>query len=147
MVRGSEPVKSKEPEQVDSFEILEEESPKSGKLTKKLFGWLDGLKLKPPKDANAVEDTKAQSKPQSKQETQPVVKGTSPLAGSTSGGVGPQSVSAGMDSQTAPSGSKSPQSRSEYEEEDTEEDTSDYRNLSKAERKRLRRQQNDRGAA
>jgi hypothetical protein len=35
----------------------------------------------------------------------------------------------------------------EYEEEGSDEDYNDYRNLSKSERKKMRRQQNDRGAA
>lgn len=116
-----ESVKTKEPETVDSFEILDEESPKSGKLAKRLFGWFEGLKLKPPKDSS---DSTAQSASKSD-----ASKSNSPAAAS------------------APSSANKPQPpQAEYDEEEDEE-YEDYRNLSKAERKRLRRQQNDRGAA
>ncbi|MFM7927455.1 MAG: hypothetical protein ACKO9Q_07040, partial [Pirellula sp.] len=49
----AEPPKAKEPETVESFEILDEETSKPGKLKKKLFGWFEGLKLKPPSDKAA----------------------------------------------------------------------------------------------
>lgn len=116
-----ESAKAKEPETVDSFEILDEESPKSGKFAKRLFGWFEGLKLKPPKDSL---DSTAQSASKSD-----ASKTTSPaMASATSSANKPQPAPA------------------EYDEEEDEE-YEDYRNLSKAERKRLRRQQNDRGAA
>ena len=116
-----ESVKTKEPETVDSFEILDEESPKSGKLAKRLFGWFEGLKLKPPKDSS---DSTAQSASKSD-----ASKTNSPATAS------------------APSSANKPlPPQAEYDEEEDEE-YEDYRNLSKAERKRLRRQQNDRGAA
>jgi hypothetical protein len=114
-------VKTKEPETVDSFEILDEESPKSGKLAKRLFGWFEGLKLKPPKDSS---DSTAQSASKSD-----ASKSNSPATAS------------------APSSANKPQpAQAEYDEEEDEQ-YEDYRHLSKAERKRLRRQQNDRGAA
>ena len=116
-----ESIKSKEPDTVESFEVLEEESPKSGKLAKRLFGWFDGLKLKPPKDNP---DTAAMSSSKTD-----VAKSTSPAT------------------PIAPSSPIQPQQpRAEYDEEGDQE-YEDYRHLSKAERKRLRRQQNDRGAA
>lgn len=111
------PTKAAVPERVESFEVLEELPPKSAKLAKRLFGWMDGLKFKPPKDAGAS-------------------RGTNSTLGSTSA--------------ASPSSSDTNKSQpvpSEYEEEGSDEDYSDYRNLSKSERKKMRRQQNDRGAA
>jgi hypothetical protein len=111
------PAKAAEPERVESFEVLEELPPKSAKLAKRIFGWMDGLKFKPPKDAGAS-------------------RGTNSTLGSTSA--------------ASPSSSDTNKSQpvpSEYEEEGSDEDYSDYRNLSKSERKKMRRQQNDRGAA
>lgn len=113
--------KTKEPEMVEAFEILDEESPKKGKLVKKLFGWFDGLKLKPPKDnATTATSTAAKSAPESSNHTS---------------------------SAASPATNKPQHPSADYEDDEFEEDNSDYRHLSKAERKRLRRQQNDRGAA
>jgi hypothetical protein len=106
---------------VEAFEILDEESPKKGKLVKKLFGWFDGLKLKPPKDnATTATSTAAKSAPESSNHTS---------------------------SAASPATNKPQHPSADYEDDEFEEDNSDYRHLSKAERKRLRRQQNDRGAA
>lgn len=130
--RTQEGVKPKVPETVESFEILEEEAPRSGKLAKKLFGWFDGLKLKPPKDTSPI---KTPESPAGQSKTTAANATSNPVAGSN--------VAQSSDATT----SKPTQPRNEYDDEDSDDDYSDYRNLSKAERKRLRRQQNDRGAA
>ena len=127
------PAKAAEPERVESFEVLEELPPKSAKLAKRLFGWMEGLKFKPPKDAGASTNTKSTS-------------------GSTSSPAGSKSSnpSASGTSTASPSSNDTNKSQpvpSEYEEEGSDEDYNDYRNLSKSERKKMRRQQNDRGAA
>jgi len=130
----AEPPKAKEPETVESFEILDEETSKPGKLKKKLLGWFEGLKLKPPSDkaAQGSDSSKAPIKATSSTSS-PV--SNAPTSSPTSG------------NENAGSSNKNPTSKNDYDEEESDEDYSDYRNLSKAERKRLRRQQNDRGAA
>lgn len=98
-----------------------------------IFGWLDGLKLKPPVDNN------------------PPVRGASSTPSTQSASIanGPKPIA--TSSAPLPSTSakpSSPPSQSSYQNEDEDDATGDYRNLSKAERKRLRRQQgNDRYAA
>lgn len=127
------PAKAVEPERVESFEVLEELPPKSAKLAKRLFGWIDGLKFKPPKDAGASTNTKSTSgstsSPAASKSTNPSASATSTASPSSNDTNKPQPVP------------------KEYEEEGSDEDYNDYRNLSKSERKKMRRQQNDRGAA
>jgi hypothetical protein len=132
--RVAESPKAKEPETVESFEILEEETPKSGKLKKKLLGWFEGLKLKPPADKPAEGSANSKASPTSSSSTTNATSNAS-SANQTSG------------NSTVGNSSKNQASRNEYDEDESDEDYSDHRNLSKAERKRLRRQQNDRGAA
>lgn len=127
------PAKAAEPERVESFEVLDELPPKSAKLTKRLFGWMDGLRFKPPKDSGATQDTKSTS-------------------GSTSSPAASKSSKSSASGTSAASPSSNDTNKSqpvpnEYEEEGSDEDYNDYRNLSKSERKKMRRQQNDRGAA
>ena len=125
--------KAKEPERVDSFEVLEELPPKSGKLAKRIFSWMEGLKFKPHKDVQESGSAKSTTTSKPKIEAQ---KSNNPSA-----------ASASSDNPSTSDANKTPQSQSEYEDEGSDEDYSDYRNLSKAERKKMRRQQNDRGAA
>lgn len=107
--------------------------PKESKATKrlasKIFGWLDGLKLKPP-----VDDA-------------PVVRGAA--SAPTHGEPGPKPIASHntpIPSTSAKTSGTSSLSTSDRDEDD--EGANDYRHLSKAERKRLRRQQgNDRYAA
>jgi hypothetical protein len=127
------PAKAAEPERVESFEVLEELPPKSAKLTKRLFGWMDGLRFKPPKDAGASQDTKSTSGST-----------PSPAASKSSN---PSASGASAASPSSNDTNKSQPVPNEYEEEGSDEDYNDYRNLSKSERKKMRRQQNDRGAA
>jgi hypothetical protein len=100
------------------------------RIASKIFGWLDGLKLKPPVD-NA-----------------PVVRSTpSPHATGEPGPKPISSANAPFPSTSSKSSSASP-SQPMDDREDEEEGGNDPRYLSKAERKRLRRQQgNDRYAA
>ncbi|MFM8398902.1 MAG: hypothetical protein ACKOAH_13815 [Pirellula sp.] len=130
----AEPPKAKEPETVESFEILDEETSKPGKLKKKLFGWFEGLKLKPPSDKAAQESDSSKAPAKATSSTSSPVS-NAPTSNPTSG------------NENAGNSPKNPSSKNDYDEEESDEDYSDYRNLSKAERKRLRRQQNDRGAA
>ena len=125
-----ESTKAKAIERVEAFEILDEAPPKSGKLAKRLFGWLDGLRIKPPKDAG--DSTKSKS-------------ASSASANPTSSN--PSSSKPTSSSNASGNSTKGQQVQGDQDEEESDEDYSDYRNLSKAERKRLRRQQNDRGAA
>lgn len=125
-----ESTKAKAIERVEAFEILDEAPPKSGKLAKRLFGWLDGLRFKPPKDAG--DSTKSKST-------------SSASANPTSSN--PSSSKPTSSSNASGNSTKGQQVQGDQDEEESDEDYSDYRNLSKAERKRLRRQQNDRGAA
>lgn len=125
-----ESTKAKAIERVEAFEILDEAPPKSGKLAKRLFGWLDGLRFKPPKDAG--DSTKSKS-------------ASSASANPTSSN--PSSSKPTSSSNASGNSTKGQQVQGDQDEEESDEDYSDYRNLSKAERKRLRRQQNDRGAA
>ncbi len=127
------PTKAAQPERVESFEILEELPPKSAKFAKRLFGWMDGLKFKPPKDAGASPDAKSASGSTS-----------SPSASKSSN---PAASGITAASPTSNDTNKSQPLPNEYEDEGSDEDYSDYRNLSKSERKKMRRQQNDRGAA
>ena len=120
-----ESTKAKAIERVEAFEILDEAPPKSGKLAKRLFGWLDGLRFKPPKDAG--DSTKSKS--------------------ASSASANPTSSNPTSSSNASGNSTKGQQVQGDQDEEESDEDYSDYRNLSKAERKRLRRQQNDRGAA
>jgi hypothetical protein len=104
--------------------VAAKESSKGKGMLGKFSGWLDGLKLKPPVD-NAP------------------VKG-SVKAGGTTQASGPKPIS----NSTAPLPSTQPSSSRHDAEEDDEARESDNRYLSKAERKRLRRQQGiDRNAA
>jgi hypothetical protein len=97
------------------------------RIASKIFGWLDGLKLKPP-----VDDA-------------PSARSTSSTA--TSNETGPKPIASS--GTPFPSTSANPTSTtSQYPSDDDDDGSTDYRNLSKAERKRLRRQQgNDRYAA
>ena len=104
------------------------------RLASKIFGWLDGLKLKPPVD-NALP-----------------ARGASPTShSSTASDGGPKPIAASntpFPSTSAKSTTSQPSSNSINQSEDDDDGSNDYRHLSKAERKRLRRQQgNDRYAA
>jgi len=132
--RAADPSKTKEPETVESFEILDEETSKSGKLKKKLFGWFEGLKLKPPSD-KATQDSNSPRSSTATSSSAASPASNAPSSNPTNGNA------------NAGSSNKNQSSKNEYDEDESDEDYSDYRNLSKAERKRLRRQQNDRGAA
>ncbi|MFM7974080.1 MAG: hypothetical protein ACKO8U_03340, partial [Pirellula sp.] len=112
----------------------DEETSKPGKLKKKLFGWFEGLKLKPPSDKAAQESDSSKAPTRATSSTSSPVS-NAPTSNPTSG------------NENAGNSPKNPSSKNDYDEEESDEDYSDYRNLSKAERKRLRRQQNDRGAA
>jgi Rieske Fe-S protein len=94
---------------------------------------MEGLKFKPPKDAGASTNTKSTSgstsNPAASKSSNPSASGTSTASPSSN------------------DTNKSQPVPSEYEEEGSDEDYNDYRNLSKSERKKMRRQQNDRGAA
>lgn len=125
-----ESTKAKAIERVEAFEILDEAPPKSGKLAKRLFGWLDGLRFKPPKDAGDSTKSKSASS-----------------ASANPSSSNPSSSKPTSSSNASGNSTKGQQVQGDQDEEESDEDYSDYRNLSKAERKRLRRQQNDRGAA
>jgi len=104
------------------------------RLASKIFGWLDGLKLKPPVDNSLP------------------TRGASSASTSANGGhTGPKPIAASntpFPSTSAKSTASQPTSNSSNQGEDDDDGSSDYRQLSKAERKRLRRQQgNDRYAA
>ncbi len=104
------------------------------RLASKIFGWLDGLKLKPPVDNSLP------------------TRGASSASTSAAGGDGgPKPIAASntpFPSTSAKSTTSQPTSNSANQSEDDDDGTNDYRHLSKAERKRLRRQQwNDRYAA
>lgn len=104
------------------------------RLASKIFGWLDGLKLKPPVD-NAL----------------PTRGASSASTSATGGDGGPKPIAASstpFPSTSAKSTVSQPTSNSSNQSEDDDDGSRDYRHLSKAERKRLRRQQgNDRYAA
>lgn len=125
--------KTKEPDRVDSFEVLDELPPKSGKLAKRIFGWMEGLKFKPPKEVQESGSAKSTT--------------TSNPKSAAQKSNNPSSSSGSSDNPSSSDANKTQQTQSEYEDEGSDEDYSDYRNLSKAERKKMRRQQNDRGAA
>ncbi len=125
-----ESTKAKATERVEAFEILDEAPQKSGKLAKRLFGWLDGLRFKPPKDAGDSTKSKSASS-----------------ASANPSSSNPTSSNPTSTSNASGNSTKGQQVQGDQDEEESDEDYSDYRNLSKAERKRLRRQQNDRGAA
>jgi hypothetical protein len=94
---------------------------------------MDGLRFKPQKDAGASQDTKSTSGST-----------PSPAASKSSN---PSASGASAASPSSNDTNKSQPVPNEYEEEGSDEDYNDYRNLSKSERKKMRRQQNDRGAA
>jgi hypothetical protein len=135
---------------VEAFEILGEvEAPKTKKLAGKILGLFDGLKLRPPKDSSAVSqglDTagggSSGSGAKSGAAAGSVSSGTaapkSAVPGSNMGG----SNSAGSVPQASQPASQQGTGSEESEDED-EEDYGNQRPLSKAERKKLRRQGRD----
>lgn len=100
------------------------------KLVGRITSWLDGLKLKPPVD----ESTELNSD------------GTD-VAASRNASSGPKPIDSSRPLPGTQYGSSSSSSSSASDANDDDENSDDYRYMSKAERKRLRRQQNDRGAA
>jgi hypothetical protein len=135
---------------VEAFEILGEvEAPKTKKLAGKILGLFDGLKLRPPKDSSAVSqglDTagggSSGSGAKSGAAAGSVSSGTaapkSAVPGSNMGGAN----SAGSVPQASQPASQQGTGSEESEDED-EEDYGNQRPLSKAERKKLRRQGRD----
>lgn len=102
------------------------------KLVGRITSWLDGLKLKPPVDES----------------TESISMGSDATAASRAGASGPKPIDSSRPLPGTQSGSTSQSSSSgSSDTNDDDENSDDYRYMSKAERKRLRRQQNDRGAA
>lgn len=143
----SNPVIGKSPERVEAFEILEEESPKTKKLAGKILGWFDGLKLKPPKettDTKGKKDTTNGDANSSSLTSKPST--TSNTTGnsfpSTPSPLSSKAPSPAAPSAPPPANYQSTTSSDDSDEED-DEDFGSQRPLSKAERKRLRRQGRD----
>jgi hypothetical protein len=123
---------------VESFEILEEQGqgPKANKLVGRIRGLFDGLKLKPPKDSAGGIQGKgtaggATSGSAPANAASPKSSVSSPNMGTTSGA-----------SQGSQQASQQGAVREDIEDED-EEEFGNQRPLSKAERKKLRRQGRD----
>lgn len=126
---ASEPKPKKEPK--ESKAPKEPGQQRVTKLVGRITSWLDGLKLKPPVD----ESTESSSM------------GSDAIAASRAGASGPKPIDSSRPLPGTQSSSSSQSSSSTSDANDEDENSDDYRYMSKAERKRLRRQQNDRGAA
>jgi hypothetical protein len=116
---------------------------KPKKLAGRLMGWIDGLKLKPPVDDGSLKPVSNASS----------AKGNSTRSDAGESQAKPVPVSSSTSQRPLPStqanvaASSAASSDTSYGDGNEEEESNDYRQLSKAERKRLRRQQNDRDAA
>ena len=126
---ASEPKPKKEPKEPKAPKEPGQQRVK--KLVGRITSWLDGLKLKPPVD----ESTESGST------------GSDGSVGSRAGSSGPKTIDSSRPLPGTQSGSSSQSSSSASDTNDDDDNSEDYRYLSKAERKRMRRQQNDRGAA
>ncbi len=141
------PTAGKSPERVEAFEILDEEPPKTKKLAGKILGWFDGLKLKPPKDPA---DVKGEKDSKSGNLTSSTQSNKSTIGSSTSNppfpSTGPSPVSKAPAATSSPSSQPNNSGSSASSDDSDDEDDDDFGNqrpLSKAERKRLRRQGRD----
>jgi hypothetical protein len=138
---------NKAPERVDAFEILDEEAPKTKKLAGKILGWFDGLKLKPPKDGALAKDKKDAKSGNTIAETQnnKTTNGSNPSSPpfpSTS----PAPIAKAPTStppQSAQTNNYTSSASSDDSDDEDDDDFGSQRPLSKAERKRLRRQGRD----
>jgi hypothetical protein len=121
---AASPPKAKDPKPPKAKPAASSDEKATKRIAARVFSWLDGLKLKPPVDDAASMKSKSST---------------------TGSNATPQSVA----SSNVPFPSTSVKPPSPPSQNDDDDDGSnDYRNLSKAERKRLRRQQgNDRYAA
>jgi hypothetical protein len=121
----------------ESDENAKEAKPK--KLAGRLMGWLDGLKLKPPVDDGSLKAASNASP----------AKGSSARSDTGESQAKPVPVGSSTSQRPLPStqANVAASSDTSYGDGNEEEESNDYRQLSKAERKRLRRQQNDRDAA
>lgn len=118
-----EPKKPKEPKEPGQQHVK--------KLVGRITSWLDGLKLKPPVDESMESSSM----------------GSDAIGGNRAGASGPKPIDSSRALPGTQSSASSQSSSSASDANDEDENSDDYRYLSKAERKRLRRQQNDRGAA
>lgn len=133
---STKPAAKPKPTASESDENAKEGKPK--KLAGRLMGWLDGLKLKPPVDDGS---------PKSASTASPA-KGNPARSESGERSTQPVPVSSNASQRPLPSTQANATANSDTSYGDgNEEESNDYRQLSKAERKRLRRQQNDRDAA
>lgn len=141
------PATGKSPERVEAFEILDEQSPKTKKLAGKILGWFDGLKLKPPKDVTEVKGDKDSKTGNVNSTTQ---NNKSANGSNTSNPPFPSTGSSPVSKTPAatptPSSQPNNYGSSASSDDSDDEDDDDFGNqrpLSKAERKRLRRQGRD----
>ena len=127
---------------VEAFEILEEiEAPKTKKLAGRILGLFDGLKLKPPKDSSKLTQG-GTAGVGSASTAAPKSSASSPNMGGANGASVPSQASQQASQQTSQQGSQQGSAGEDVEDED-EEDFGNQRPLSKAERKKLRRQGRD----
>lgn len=141
------PTTGKSPERVEAFEILDEESPKTKKLAGKILGWFDGLKLKPPKDVTEVKGDKDSKTGNVSSTTQ---NNKSANGSNTSNPPFPSTGSSPVSKTPAATPTPSVQpnnyassASSDDSDDEDDDDFGNQRPLSKAERKRLRRQGRD----
>lgn len=144
---ANNPTTGKSPERVEAFEILDEESPKTKKLAGKILGWFDGLKLKPPKDVTEVKGDKDSKTGNVSSTTQ---NNKSANGSNTSNppfpSTSPSPTSKAPAATSTPSSQPNNYGSSASSDDSDDEDDDDFGNqrpLSKAERKRLRRQGRD----
>lgn len=98
------------------------------RIASKIFGWLDGLKLKPPVDDASPVRSASSTNSGNEAGPKPIVSSGTPIPSTSAKPANPPSQTQGDD--------------------EDDDGSNDYRYMSKAERKRLRRQQgNDRNAA
>ena len=124
---------------MEAFEILEEiEAPKTKKLAGRILGLFDGLKLKPPKDSSKLSQEGDAAGVGSASTAAPKSSASSPNMGGANGASVPSQASQQASQQTSQQGFAG-----EDVEDEDEEDFGNQRPLSKAERKKLRRQGRD----
>jgi len=132
---------------VEAFEILEEiETPKTKKLAGRILGLFDGLKLKPPKDSSKLSQGGDATGVGSASTAAPKSSVSSPNMGGANGASVPSQASQQASQQTSLQGSQQGSQQGSTGEDVEDEDEEDYGNqrpLSKAERKKLRRQGRD----
>ena len=131
---------------VEAFEVLDEIQSEKPKLLKRIRGLFDGLTFRPPKqsDSNSSADSEKTNASSVSNSTN-AGKGTPTNSGTTQ--QASQSKPGPLSGFQAGANTSKANPVSQADEEDSGDDGNDYRHLSKAERKRMRRQQNDRGAA